>query len=779
MSKAKRNGFTILLAAALSFIFAAFLCLGFPMAEVRAAETTVVTDEDLLQTIENAEEGTTIRLGGGITQSIIIPKEKNITLDLAGNTVTNTKDEHTIVNYGTLTVIDTVGGGTVDNVSNGCAALKNYGTAYIGTEQYGGGTFTRSADQGVYLGGESDTGGNSYYTVKNLGYLEVSGNDTVITVNTEVRTLASGKTGLTGSAASLVANGYYSADEYGKEQDNVTYSNNPTLVVNGGKFEGGMNTVKNDGYGNLTLRGGKFINYTQTVIMNSGSVKIENGSFDLIEKIEGSFSVEGADGFNPSEAVIYATKDSVANKASDTAVTGGTFTATASEGTPTIGVAAVGEASVALEGEDISVQAHDGLIANSAGSQISVSGATVTADGYAAYLSGGDSISLNGGSYTGKVYATKAADGSYDLIIAEGTFSVRPDNKYFAEDVVVIAAEDGSFGIGDKVDFAEEIDAAAVQVGGNVFCNTVQEAFDVANNNENIYLRKNVTEDVTFTNERTVNLYLNGYTVDGDIENKAPGSNNRGKLNIYDKFAEDSAQAAEFIGTVGAGVGTVTGKLEAKGTGSKASITVYGGLYEGAVYARETGSVSIHDGTFNGTVWGYNNLYIYGGTFAKAVYAYGGSMTVTDGVFNNRITVRSTKATLEGGTFNKTITVTSGSLLVTGGTFEAEDAFGGTVTPVISFGDESPKFKDVSARECEVDAAYEFSAEPQSGYYVLVDAEIFEANGTKFNNLEEASAAAGNGGTVTLLRNFAALDTQKTVASITLDLGGLHAVGRR
>ena len=76
MSKAKRNGFTILLAAALSFIFAAFLCLGFPMAEVQAAETTVVTDEDLLQTIENAEEGTTIRLGGGITQSIIIPKEK-------------------------------------------------------------------------------------------------------------------------------------------------------------------------------------------------------------------------------------------------------------------------------------------------------------------------------------------------------------------------------------------------------------------------------------------------------------------------------------------------------------------------------------------------------------------------------------------------------------------------------------------------------------------------------------------------------------------------------
>ena len=44
MSKAKRNGFTILLAAALSFIFAAFLCLGFPMAEVRAAETTVVTE---------------------------------------------------------------------------------------------------------------------------------------------------------------------------------------------------------------------------------------------------------------------------------------------------------------------------------------------------------------------------------------------------------------------------------------------------------------------------------------------------------------------------------------------------------------------------------------------------------------------------------------------------------------------------------------------------------------------------------------------------------------
>lgn len=149
MSKAKRNGFTILLAAALSFIFAAFLCLGFPMAEVRAEEKTVTGAAEFLGAMAYGKSGDTVKLGAGITvdltnedfvgevypgnpdpnKDLVLKAEEgtplDLTVDLNGNTLEiitgSDKSCVTLIGEVTLTVVDTSadGDGKVIGHSNG------------------------------------------------------------------------------------------------------------------------------------------------------------------------------------------------------------------------------------------------------------------------------------------------------------------------------------------------------------------------------------------------------------------------------------------------------------------------------------------------------------------------------------------------------------------------------------------------------------------------------------------------------------------------------------
>lgn len=93
----------------------------------------------------------TVKLAAGTTKDVTIPAGTTVTLDLNGQKIVNSataQDEkvaeasrkHTITNNGTLTILDSVGGGVVDNVSHGRAALYNAGTIVEIT----GGTFTQN-----------------------------------------------------------------------------------------------------------------------------------------------------------------------------------------------------------------------------------------------------------------------------------------------------------------------------------------------------------------------------------------------------------------------------------------------------------------------------------------------------------------------------------------------------------------------------------------------------------------------------------------------------------
>lgn len=59
-----------------------------------------------------------------------------------------------------------------------------------------------------------------------------------------------------------------------------TSSSGAVLVINGGNFSGGSNTLKNDDYGTLYINGGTFTNANQSCLMNYNVAYITGGTFD-------------------------------------------------------------------------------------------------------------------------------------------------------------------------------------------------------------------------------------------------------------------------------------------------------------------------------------------------------------------------------------------------------------------------------------------------------------------------------------------------------------------
>lgn len=214
--------------------------------ELNAAITAAITAA--------GETETTIKLAADITGDVVVPEKANITIDLNGKKITNSVG-HTIMNNGTLTI---KGEGTVDNITHGKAALYNKGTVTLN-----GGTFDRTQENGQ---SDSSSGGNSYYTIKNVGNM---------TINEGVNVLTAKGNGELGRFSSLVANGYYNGTTY----DNDKREEKPTLTINNGTFSGGLNTIKNDDRAELTINNGTFKNFYQATVQNHNIATINGGTY--------------------------------------------------------------------------------------------------------------------------------------------------------------------------------------------------------------------------------------------------------------------------------------------------------------------------------------------------------------------------------------------------------------------------------------------------------------------------------------------------------------------
>lgn len=206
----------------------------------------------------------TVVLVADVTENVVIAGNMSVTLDLAGHTLANAGN-HTITNNGNLTVVDSseVKTGVVDNITHGKAAIYNNAGA---TATLSAGTFSRSAEASK---SPDEPNGNSFYTIKNFGSMTIGQG---VTVN-------QGADG-NGHYSSLIGNGWQNGAAAGKGSEPAVQNGGAKLTIEGGTFNGGLNTIKNDDYGTLTITGGDFKNVEQAAVLNWNVAHISGGTFE-------------------------------------------------------------------------------------------------------------------------------------------------------------------------------------------------------------------------------------------------------------------------------------------------------------------------------------------------------------------------------------------------------------------------------------------------------------------------------------------------------------------
>jgi len=269
--------------------------------ETEIAKVNTLSKEEIEEILDQYFEIITVSSSSELMEAVQSKKYKSIKLDADAEFETSVKIEagqtlsiqlnghnlsvngtaaNAISNSGILTIS---GDGTVDALAHRSAALYN---APGGTVILNGGIYTRSGEKGS---SDSDSGGNSFYVLQNQGTMTV--NDGV-TIKAE------------GAFSSLFANGWYDGSK------NTTHTP-AILTINGGVFVGGLNTIKNDDWGEMVIYGGDFTNSNQSVIFNVNVLAIHGGTF----KQTGNAT-----------SVIYNRKiDDVMDKGELT-ITGGSFT---------------------------------------------------------------------------------------------------------------------------------------------------------------------------------------------------------------------------------------------------------------------------------------------------------------------------------------------------------------------------------------------------------------------------------------------------------------------
>lgn len=202
----------------------------------------------LQQQIDGIKGTGTVTLDQDYTEDITIQQGQNITLDLNGKKLTNVQSDTITVTKGAKLTIE--GAGTVDNVTHAKSALVNYGEVVLNN----GVTLERSSEKGTLS--PYSNGGNSCYTILN----------------------DKGATMIINNATVKNSGGYSSAIRNGGDSECNDESH---LTIKDGNFSGGLNAVKNDECGILTIDGGTFSNTSQYVIMNWNKATITNGTFSV------------------------------------------------------------------------------------------------------------------------------------------------------------------------------------------------------------------------------------------------------------------------------------------------------------------------------------------------------------------------------------------------------------------------------------------------------------------------------------------------------------------
>lgn len=222
-------------------------------------ENIVVVDATVDDLKEICATGGEYTLNSDITGDFVVSATEPVIINLNGHTITNVSGDNFTVNIGSTLTIN--GEGIVDNISHQKACIYNNGTVTLN-----GGTYTRSKETGSSPT-DPGTDSNSFYNILNHGIMTIKAGVTVEQA---------------GGFSSLIDNGYYNYTSGNARTGYVSGTNhaNPSLTIEGGEFQGGINTVKNDDGATLTINDGTFANTTQATVQNNNIVTINGGTFN-------------------------------------------------------------------------------------------------------------------------------------------------------------------------------------------------------------------------------------------------------------------------------------------------------------------------------------------------------------------------------------------------------------------------------------------------------------------------------------------------------------------
>lgn len=468
---------------------------------------TVGTAEELTNALKTAadNEETTITLSNDIEGDFTVAENKNIVLDLNGFKITN-KSGHTITNNGTLTIKDSSGGktGTIDNVTHARAAVWNNGTTTLE-----GGNFIRSQEAGIDAG---HNGGNSYYTLLNHGTMIVK--DGVYVENS-------------GKYSSLFENGWQSGG------DNKS-GKNSVLLIEGGTFSGGLNTIKNDDYGELTINDGSFTNMAQAAFLNWNVATVNGGTFDANEGSnaiilngfadsamdKGELIINGGD-FNTEKTSV----NFIETMYKQSGYTSGTIEVNGGNIYGDILLSDVTEGATLSIANGVTI---NGNITNQGVANVGVTNATVT--GSVSNAGEGNVVISDGATVEGAV--SNSGSGSMAVIKSK-------IGSYSSEETITFV--DSTTTDDEKIENSEDVSTACARIGAKYY-NTLEEALAASKSGDTITLVKDVTVSNTQAmansnyNEAVITL-KNGVTLDGDTHTiyaseswfKSTDGNNAGK----------------------------------------------------------------------------------------------------------------------------------------------------------------------------------------------------------------------------------------------------------
>lgn len=569
----------------LSLLMVFSLCLSVSADDGKVAKAGGTEYTTLQEAINVAGKGDTITLIANTNEDVVIETGKDITINIAdGATLTNIK-EHTIINKGKLTI---TGSGTVDNVTNGRAAVYNDLNAEA---ILNGGTYKRSQETGI---DSNNSGGNSYYTIKNYGTMEINSG---VTVENK------------GKYSSLLANGWYS---YGNPNEPSTNDDPASkLTINGGTFTGGLNTVKNDDAGEMIINGGTITGFAQSCVQNNNVLTITGG--DIV----------GEENNSDAAIVSRAVTSSTVNKGI-TKITGGTVKG----GNPCIR-------------EDTTYGSTH---------QTEISGGTFSSD-VTKYLKKG-LVQNKDGSVVEKTYIASIGDKGFDSLTAAINVANNGDTislkSSTTEDIVIPKDKALTIDIAEGVTLTNNNDHTIINngdltiTGKGIIDNVTHGKGDIVNNYGATLVLKG---EITLTRSKEA-----GSSTTSSGGNSWYNISNQGTMEIYDGVSVIST--GSFSSLIRNGEGKENEEAILRIHGGKFS----GGI--NTIKNSDFGKLYIEDGEFlnstQGTLLNWNYAEINGGTFKPTNNA---TDAVITGLWKDENYDTEGKTIITGGDFYGTISL--------------------------------------------------------------------------------------------------------------------------